>query len=43
MKQHELDTRLQQTLSRGRTTWTRPRGCPDIELCLFDPDCLEYP
>ena len=43
MKQQELDTRLQQTLSRGRTAWTRPRGCPDIELCLFDPDCLEQP
>lgn len=43
MTQQELDTVLQQTLSRGRTAWTRPRGCPDIELCLFDPACLEHP
>lgn len=36
-----LDQALQQTLARGRVRVTRPAGCPDIALYLFDPAVLE--
>lgn len=38
-----LDRHLQKTLSHGRVAPTRPAGCPDIELYLFDPQVLEGP
>ncbi|TGN38786.1 class I SAM-dependent methyltransferase [Marinobacter confluentis] len=38
-----LDAHLAQTLSRGRVAVTRPAGCPDISLYLFDPTVLEGP
>lgn len=38
-----LDQALQQTLARGRVSVTRPAGCPDIALYLFDPAVLEGP
>lgn len=39
----QLNLCLQQTLARGRVTPTRPAGCKDIALYLFDPDVLEGP
>jgi predicted nicotinamide N-methyase len=38
-----LNTHLARTLSRGRVAPTRPAGCPDILLYLFDPTVLEGP
>lgn len=38
-----LNAHLARTLSRGRVAPTRPAGCPDIELYLFDPSVLEGP
>lgn len=43
MNEQQLDSVLRQTLPRAGTAWTRPRGCPCIELCLFDPQCLDSP
>lgn len=43
MTQDYLDTLLRRSLPRARTFWSRPAGCPRIELCLFDPACLEGP
>ena len=38
-----LNAHLAKTLSRGRVTPTRPAGCPEIALYLFDPGVLEGP
>jgi predicted nicotinamide N-methyase len=38
-----LNGHLAKTLSRGRVAATRPAGCPQISLYLFDPDALEGP
>jgi len=38
-----LDRHLQKTLSRGRVAVSRPAGCPQIPLHLFDPSVLEGP
>ncbi len=38
-----LNQHLAKTLSRGRVTPSRPAGCPDISLYLFDPGVLEGP
>ncbi|GAA3560471.1 50S ribosomal protein L11 methyltransferase [Marinobacter xestospongiae] len=38
-----LDQHLQQTLPHGRVAQTRPAGCPDLNLWLFDPQVLEGP
>lgn len=38
-----LNSHLAKTLSRGRVAATRPAGCPDISLYLFDPRVLEGP
>ncbi len=43
MEHNNLDTLLRRSLPRARTCWSRPAGCPAIELCLFDPACLEGP
>lgn len=43
MTPQELEAVIQRTLPRARLALTRPAGCPDIELYLFDPDCLEGP
>lgn len=43
MPAHVLDHHLQKTLSRGRVAATRPAGCSDIALYLFDPQVLEGP
>lgn len=43
MEHDRLDALLRRSLPRARTHWSRPAGCPDIELCLFDPACLEGP
>jgi len=39
----DLNAHLAKTLSRGRVAVTRPAGCPDIALYLFDPLVLEGP
>lgn len=36
-----LNTHLAKTLSHGRVAPTRPAGCPEIALYLFDPGVLE--
>lgn len=38
-----LNAHLAKTLSRGRVAATRPAGCPEISLYLFDPGVLEGP
>lgn len=38
-----LNAHLARTLSRGRVAPTRPAGCPQIALYLFDPGVLEGP
>lgn len=38
-----LNHAIRQTLARGRLAVTRPDGCPDIALFLFDPAVLEGP
>lgn len=38
-----LNAHLTKTLSHGRVAPTRPAGCPDIALYLFDPGVLEGP
>ncbi len=43
MSASTLDHHLQKTLSRGRVAVSRPAGCPDIPLHLFDPSVLEGP
>ena len=43
MDAEQLDRHLQQTLSRARVQETRPAGCPDIALHLFDPSVLAGP
>ncbi|SFN15381.1 50S ribosomal protein L11 methyltransferase [Marinobacter pelagius] len=43
MSPERLNERLRKTLSRGRVAETRPAGCPDIPLYLFDPAVLEGP
>ncbi|MCG2580837.1 MAG: 50S ribosomal protein L11 methyltransferase [Marinobacter sp.] len=43
MNEDVLNHHLQKTLSRGRVAATRPAGCPQIALYLFDPSVLEGP
>ncbi|MCG2582407.1 MAG: 50S ribosomal protein L11 methyltransferase [Marinobacter sp.] len=43
MNEDVLNHHLQKTLSRGRVEVTRPAGCPQIALYLFDPTVLEGP
>ncbi len=43
MQEYELNQALQRTLPRARVALTRPRGCPEIALWLFDPQCLNGP
>lgn len=43
MEHHDPDALLRRSLPRARTCWSRPAGCPGIELCLFDPTCLDGP
>lgn len=43
MSPERLNEHLRMTLSRGRVTETRPAGCPEISLYLFDPAVLEGP
>lgn len=43
MNEDVLNHHLQKTLSRGRVAVTRPAGCPQIALYLFDPMVLEGP
>lgn len=43
MSPERLNEHLRKTLSRGRVAETRPAGCPDIPLYLFDPAVLEGP
>ncbi len=38
-----LDQHLRKTLSKGRVRASRPAGCPELELYLFDPSVLEGP
>lgn len=38
-----LDNHLRKTLSKGRVRASRPAGCPELELYLFDPSVLEGP
>ena len=38
-----LNQHLQKTLRRGRVAPSRPAGCQDIALYLFDPSVLEGP
>ncbi|MDO3721151.1 50S ribosomal protein L11 methyltransferase [Marinobacter sp. chi1] len=38
-----LDRHLQKTLSRGRVAVSRPAGCEQLPLYLFDPSVLEGP
>lgn len=38
-----LNQHLAKTLSRGRVAPSRPAGCPEISLYLFDPRVLEGP
>lgn len=43
MSTNRLDQHLRKTLSRGRVAVSRPAGCPEIPLHLFDPSVLEGP
>ncbi|MCG7198162.1 50S ribosomal protein L11 methyltransferase [Marinobacter pelagius] len=43
MSPERLNEHLRMTLSRGRVAKTRPAGCPEIPLYLFDPAVLEGP
>lgn len=43
MSPERLNEHLRKTLSRGRVAETRPAGCPNIPLYLFDPAVLEGP
>ncbi len=43
MSPSRLNQHLRKTLSRGRVAVSRPAGCPDIALHLFDPSVLEGP
>ncbi|MBW0147773.1 50S ribosomal protein L11 methyltransferase [Marinobacter arenosus] len=43
MSTNRLDEHLRKTLSRGRVAVSRPAGCPEIPLHLFDPSVLEGP
>ena len=43
MSSSRLDQHLRTTLSRGRVAVSRPAGCPEIPLHLFDPSVLEGP
>ena len=43
MSPERLNEHLRKTLSRGRVAETRPAGCPDLPLYLFDPAVLEGP
>ncbi|MBW4934721.1 50S ribosomal protein L11 methyltransferase [Marinobacter sp. F4206] len=43
MSTSRLDQHLRKTLSRGRVAVSRPAGCPEIPLHLFDPSVLEGP
>lgn len=43
MNEDVLNHHLQKTLSRGRVAVTRPAGCPQIALYLFDPMVLDGP
>ncbi|KEF30874.1 hypothetical protein D777_02816 [Marinobacter nitratireducens] len=43
MTPERLDAQLQKTLSRGRVAESRPAGCPQLALYLFDPSVLEGP
>lgn len=43
MSPEQLNHHLQQTLPRGRVCVSRPAGCPEIMLYLFDPAVLDGP
>jgi len=43
MSPERLNEHLRMTLSRGRVAETRPAGCSEISLYLFDPAVLEGP
>ncbi|MDX1599342.1 MAG: 50S ribosomal protein L11 methyltransferase, partial [Marinobacter sp.] len=43
MNEEVLNHHLQKTLNRGRVAVTRPVGCPQIALYLFDPSVLDGP
>lgn len=43
MSPERLNEHLRMTLSRGRVEKTRPAGCPEIPLYLFDPAVLDGP
>ncbi len=43
MNPDRLDRHIKCTLPHGRVRLTRPAGCPDISLYLFDPGVLEGP
>lgn len=43
MSPERLNEHLRKTLSRGRVAETRPAGCPNLPLYLFDPAVLEGP
>lgn len=43
MTESLLNRHIQTLIPRGRIAVTRPRGCPDVMLHLFDPAVLEGP
>lgn len=43
MPEKQLNAHLRRTLRRGRVTVTRPAGCPELALYLFDPEVLDGP
>lgn len=43
MTPQDLERVIQRTLPRAHLALTRPAGCPDIGLYLFDPQCLAGP
>ncbi|KAA1171483.1 methyltransferase domain-containing protein [Marinobacter salinexigens] len=43
MTPDRLNEHLRKTLSRGRVAESRPAGCPELSLYLFDPSVLEGP
>ncbi len=43
MFEERLNAHLRKTLPRGRVAVTRPAGCPELALYLFDPAVLDGP
>lgn len=43
MFEERLNAHLRKTLRRGRVAVTRPAGCPELALYLFDPAVLDGP